>query len=190
MQRLRWIARNVGSLQLIFGGKAHPQDEGGKKMIRQLFEVADALKDILPLVYVENYDMNWAKWLTSGVDLWLNTPQRPNEASGTSGMKAMLNGVPSLSVLDGWWVEGHVEGKTGWAIGDGGETPEDSVSEAGALYNKLESTILPLFYGQPRAYAAVMRYAISLNGSFFNSQRMLRQYVTNAYFPDTARLLI
>ena len=110
----------VGPLQIIYGGKAHPNDAPGKALIRDLFEVRKQLQGAIQLVYVENYDMEWAKWLTSGVDLWLNTPQRPLEASGTSGMKAVLNGVPSLSVLDGWWVEGHVEGKTGWAIGHGG----------------------------------------------------------------------
>jgi len=184
LQRLRWIARNVGPMQLVFGGKAHPRDERGKSLIRELFEIAENLKDDVPMVYVEDYDWTWARWMTSGVDLWLNTPQRPMEASGTSGMKAVLNGVPSLSVLDGWWVEGHVEGKTGWSIGNSDEAASDSVSEASLLYDKLESVILPMFYGQSKAYAAVMRYTISLNGSFFHAHRMLRQYVTNAYFPE------
>ncbi|MSO19662.1 MAG: alpha-glucan family phosphorylase [Acidobacteria bacterium] len=192
IQRLRWIARMVGPLQIIFGGKAHPNDAPGKALIRDLFEVAESLKGAIQLVYVENYDMEWGKSLTSGADLWLNTPQRPLEASGTSGMKAVLNGVPSLSVLDGWWVEGHVEGKTGWCIGNSGNgpgsevsaEPEDAVQEANSLYDKLETTILPMYYGQPNAYAAVMRYTISLNGSYFNTQRMVRQYLTNAYFPE------
>jgi glycogen phosphorylase len=185
LQRLRWIARMVGPLQIIYGGKAHPNDTPGKNLIRELFEVRTQLQGAIQLVYVENYDMEWAKWLTAGVDLWLNTPERPMEASGTSGMKATLNGVPSLSVLDGWWVEGHVEGKTGWAIGNGGSEPEDTITEANSLYEKLESAILPMYYGQPNAFAAVMRYAIALNGSFFNTQRMVRQYLTNAYFPDS-----
>jgi starch phosphorylase len=186
VQRLRWIARMVGPLQVIYGGKAHPNDAPGKALIRDLFAVRGQLEGAIQLVYVENYDMEWAKRLTSGVDLWLNTPQRPLEASGTSGMKAVLNGVPSLSVLDGWWVEGHVEGKTGWAIGNGGNEPADAVAEANSLYDKLESAVLPLYYGQPNAYASVMRYAISLNGSFFNTQRMVRQYLLNAYFPEGA----
>ena len=108
------------------------------------------------------------------MDVWLNTPQRPQEASGTSGMKAALNGVPSLSVLDGWWVEGHAEGLTGWAIGHGGELLADSSSEIASMYDKLELLILPLYYGKPTAFAEVMRSAIALNGSFFNAQRWSR----------------
>jgi len=134
------------------------------------------------VIYLENYDMRWAKLLTSGVDIWLNTPHRPYEASGTSGMKAALNGVPSLSVLDGWWVEGHFEGVTGWAAG----TDKDSAPEAEvlSLYDKLERVILPTYYARPRAFAEVMRSAIAVNGSFFNTQRTVSQYVMNAYFPE------
>ena len=126
--------------------------------------------------------MSLAHQMVSGVDLWLNNPMKPLEASGTSGMKAALNGVPSFSVLDGWWVEGHVEGVTGWSIG-GPELEADPARDAVDLYIKLERVILPLFYGLPFAYAEVMRSAIALNGSFFNTQRMVRQYVHNAYFP-------
>src|SRR6516225_7381079 len=140
-----------------------------------------ALKDSIPAVYVENYDMRWALLMTSGADLWLNTPQRPFEASGTSGMKAALNGVPSFSVPDGWWLEGHVEGATGWDIGRE-EIPESPADEIASLYNKLEKVIVPMFYGRPDAYGEVMRLSIALNGSFFNSQRMLSQYVLDAYF--------
>jgi starch phosphorylase len=111
-ERLAWIARNVGPFQLVFGGKAHPRDAGGKEMIRSVHGAGAALAGVIPVTYVEDYDMNWGKLLTSGVDLWLNTPQRPQEASGTSGMKAALNGVPSLSITDGWWIEGHLEGVT------------------------------------------------------------------------------
>jgi len=181
LERLRWIARRIGPLQVIYGGKAHPRDEGGKALIRRVFEAAMSLNDIVKVVYLENYNMRWARWICSGVDLWLNTPQRPQEASGTSGMKAALNGVPSLSVLDGWWVEGHLEGATGWAIGHGPEIPEDSAMEAATLYDKLESIILPMFYGRPTAYAQIMQYAIAINGSFFNTQRMGSQYLANAY---------
>jgi glycogen phosphorylase len=133
-------------------------------------------------VYLENYDMGLARDICAGVDLWLNTPQRPQEASGTSGMKAALNGVPSLSVLDGWWLEGHQEGVTGWAIGDEQASSEDPSREVASLYDKLEQVILPLFYRQPEEYAKVMRSAIALNGSFFNTQRMVFQYLRNAYF--------
>jgi starch phosphorylase len=111
----------------------------------------------------------------------LNTPRKPQEASGTSGMKAAVNGVPSFSVLDGWWIEGHVEGVTGWSIGESWETEDDDVKEAASLYDKLETLILPMFYGRPSAYARIMRHAIALNGSFFNARRMVLQYRENAY---------
>ena len=121
--------------------------------------------------------------MVAGVDIWVNNPMKPLEASGTSGMKAALNGVPSLSVLDGWWIEGHVEGVTGWSIGSNETEAADQSKDAQDLYLKLERVILPLFYGLPFAYAEVMRSAIALNGSFFNTQRMVEQYVRNAYFP-------
>ena len=179
--RLRRMALEVGPFQVIYGGKAHPHDEGGKALIRRVFEAGEALKGAVPVVYVENYDMRWGQLLTSGVDVWLNTPRRPQEASGTSGMKAALNGVPSFSVLDGWWVEGHVEGVTGWSIGSRQEPAEDQSSEVTSLYDKLERSILPLFYGRPLGYAEVMRATIALNGGFFNTQRMVQQYLANAY---------
>jgi glycogen phosphorylase len=183
-ERLRWLAERVGPLQLVFAGKAHPRDEEGKTLIQRLFQAAASLSDGIKFLYLPDYDMRWAQLLTSGVDVWLNTPQRPHEASGTSGMKAALNGVPSLSVLDGWWIEGCVEGATGWAIGasDGSPTAE---AEAASLYDKLERVILPAFYGRPDSFAEIMRSTIALNGSFFNTQRMVHQYVSNAYFPDT-----
>jgi starch phosphorylase len=180
LERLRRMAQEVGPFQVIYSGKAHPRDEGGKALIRRVFEGAEALRGAVPVVYVENYDMRLGQLLTSGVDLWLNTPQRPQEASGTSGMKAALNGVPSLSVLDGWWIEGHVEGVTGWAIG-GREPDEDATAEVTSLYDKLERVILPLFYGRADGYSEIMRSAIAFNGSFFNTQRMVSQYLTNAY---------
>ena len=135
---------------------------------------------VIRTVYVENYDMNWGRLITSGVDIWLNTPMRPQEASGTSGMKAALNGVPSFSVIDGWWAEGWIEGITGWAIGNT-DIIEDPASEVATLYDKLERQILPMFYGTPNRYTEVMRSAIALNGSFFNTQRMVQQYLANAY---------
>ena len=181
LERLRRIDREIGPLQFVYAGKAHPRDEGGKALIRRVYEAAGQLRDDVPIVYLEEYDMALGRQLCAGVDVWLNTPQRPLEASGTSGMKAALNGVPSLSVLDGWWIEGHVEGVTGWAIGDGSETEGDSSREAASLYEKLETVIAPLYYGRPTDFAAIMRSAIALNGSFFNTQRMLSQYVMNAY---------
>jgi starch phosphorylase len=181
---LRKIAHQIGPLQILYAGKAHPHDEGGKALIRNVFQAAAALNsDAIKIVYLENYDAGLAKLITSGVDLWLNTPQRPQEASGTSGMKAALNGVPSLSVLDGWWIEGCLEGVTGWAIGRDDDLPRDPLEERMSLYQKLESVIVPMYYGRPLAYAEVMRSAIAVNGSFFNTHRMLRQYINNAYFP-------
>jgi starch phosphorylase len=182
LDRLRTIARKVGPIQFVFGGKAHPKDETGKAQIVRIFEAAKALRDDVPVVYVENYDLEWAKLLVSGCDLWLNTPLRPLEASGTSGMKAALNGVPSLSVLDGWWIEGWIEGVTGWAI-DSPEVAEDPAPEAASLYDKLERVITPMFFGHSEAFAKVMRSAIAINGSYFNTERMVQQYLGNAYFP-------
>lgn len=180
-ERLVRCAEKFRGLQIIFAGKAHPHDEPGQKLIRQIFEVATYLKsDALKIVYLENYEWKLGAMLTSGVDLWLNTPRRPFEASGTSGMKAALNGVPSLSVLDGWWVEGCIDGVTGWAIPDS-DTQEQEVA---SLYQRLESTILPLYYGDPEQWRAVMRSTIALNGSFFNTHRMLQEYISNAYYPD------
>ena len=179
-ERLRHIARDVGPIQLVYGGKAHPHDEGGKNLIRRVVGGASSLADVIRTAYVENYDMRWGKLITSGVDLWLNTPMRPQEASGTSGMKAAMNGVPSFSVVDGWWAEGHIEGVTGWSIGSS-EVAEDPSLEVAALYDKLEREIVPMFYGRPNRYTEMMRFAIALNGSFFNTQRMLLQYIANAY---------
>ena len=185
IDRLIKIARNVGKLQIVFGGKAHPHDGGGKELIRRIHAAREQLGELVKIVYLENYEMSLAHKMVAGVDLWLNNPMKPLEASGTSGMKAAMNGVPSFSVLDGWWVEGHVEGVTGWSIG-GPELEADATRDAVDLYIKLERVILPLFYGLPFAYAEVMRSAIAINGSFFNTQRMVGQYVHNAYFPNGA----
>jgi starch phosphorylase len=184
--RLAEIASKVGPLQLIYAGKAHPQDTPGKEVIRRIHQMKEVLKGRIKLVYLENYDIELAKLITSGVDLWLNTPQPPLEASGTSGMKAAVNGVPSFSIMDGWWVEGCIEGITGWAIGgdkDAGlGSHETRAEDAQALYNKLEMIILPMFCNEQDRYAEVMRHSIALNASFFNTERMLSQYITKAYF--------
>ena len=179
-ERLRRIAREIGPIQLVYGGKAHPRDEGGKKLIRDVFDGASSVKDVIRTVYVENYDMHWGALITAGVDLWLNNPMRPQEASGTSGMKSALNGVPSFSVRDGWWIEGHIEGVTGWSVGNE-EDEEDHESEVNSLYTKLATDIVPMYYRQPERYTNVMRMSIALNASFFNTQRMVQQYVSNAY---------
>ena len=181
MDRLKQIARDAGPLQLIYAGKAHPRDDGGKAIIRRIFEAAAALANDVRVVYLENYDMALGKLICSGVDVWLNTPLRPQEASGTSGMKAALNGVPSLSVLDGWWIEGHVEGVTGWSIGETNGQDIDPDAEVHSLYQKLERIILPLFYKDNDKFTEVMRSAIAINASFFNTQRMVFQYLRDAY---------
>jgi starch phosphorylase len=180
-ERLKQIVSEVGPLQIVYGGKAHPKDEGGKDLIRRIFQARDSLQDLIRVVYLEEYDIALAKHICAGVDLWLNTPQKPHEASGTSGMKAVLNGVPSLSVLDGWWIEGHFEGVTGWSIGESWEPESNTLQEVASLYGKLEYMIVPMFYNRPKAYAEVMRSTIAINGSFFNAQRMVSQYAANAY---------
>ena len=179
--RLLQIAGESGGLQILYGGKAHPHDEPGKAIIRRVIEEAAALNsNALKVVYLENYEWELGALLTSGCDLWLNTPRRPYEASGTSGMKAAMNGVPSLSTLDGWWIEGCIEGATGWSIV---ESDEEEM-EAESLYEKLAVEILPLYYRYPARWKEVMRLTLAINGAFFNTQRMLQQYLMNAYFPN------
>jgi starch phosphorylase len=185
IERLKSISLKAGNLQLIYAGKAHPHDQGGKELIRRIFQAKESLKKEIKIAYLENYDIELGKMMTSGVDLWLNTPQPPLEASGTSGMKAALNGVPSLSILDGWWIEGHIEGVTGWSIEENGRGTgqgHDLQKDAISLYNKLEQVIIPLYYNDRDRFIDVMRHSIALNGSFFNTQRMLQQYVLKAYF--------
>ncbi|MBA5869297.1 MAG: alpha-glucan family phosphorylase [Nitrospira sp. CR2.1] len=179
------IAKKVGPIQLIFAGKAHPKDEPGKEIIRRVVRVAGQVKPEVQIAYLEDYDLTLAQLLTAGVDLWLNTPLPPLEASGTSGMKAAHNGVPSLSVLDGWWVEGHIEGITGWSIGRG---PSDATSQEGRgaqdareLYDKLRGVIAPMFYQRRERWSEIMRSTIAFNASFFNTHRMVQQYAANAY---------
>lgn len=187
LDRLRQIAKNAGSFQVVFAGKAHPKDGGGKEIIKRIFKAKKALKKAVPIVFLDDYNLDLGGKLTAGGDLWLNTPQYPLEASGTSGMKAALNGVPSLSILDGWWVEGHIEGVTGWSIGEphrsepAPDIETNNAAEAESLYSKLQNVILPLFYEDRSRYLAVMQHAIAINGSFFNTQRMVQQYITDAY---------
>lgn len=181
VERLSQVARECGNIQLIFAGKAHPKDWQGKDLIRKIFQISRQLKNDIKVVFLSNYDMDVAKMLISGVDLWLNTPQRPMEASGTSGMKAVHNGIPNLSVLDGWWIEGHIEGVTGWAIGSKSVESESGDGEARDIYDKLEQIILPMYYGEREKWLDIMRHSIAFNASFFNTQRMVQQYVLNAY---------
>jgi starch phosphorylase len=185
VERLRGIAKSTGPLQLIYAGKAHPEDRQGKELIQRIWQLRDVLKKDVRIAYLANYDMELCKRITSGVDVWLNTPQPPLEASGTSGMKAALNGVPSLSVLDGWWIEGCIEGVTGWAIGENGRgvpATHDRSQDATLLYSKLDQVVIPTFYKDRDRFIEIMRHAIALNGSFFNTQRMMSQYVVNAYY--------
>ena len=180
-ERLAAIAKAAGGLQILFAGKAHPHDGPGKAIIQQVVEEAARLSDdTLRILYLENYDWGLGAKLTAGVDVWVNTPRRPYEASGTSGMKAALNGVPSLSILDGWWIEGHIEGVTGWAIEDGADDQE----EAESLYRKLESAVVPLYLDPPEKWARLMRTTLAFNGSYFNTNRMVKQYNRNAYYPQ------
>ena len=185
-ERLVEIAERIGGLQILYAGKSHPADNAGKALIREVFADAEKLNSSsLKIIYLENYDWELGEQLTSGVDVWLNTPLRPYEASGTSGMKAALNGVPSLSVLDGWWIEGCAENITGWAIPDA----DDEASEADSLYRKLEHSIAPCF-ADKACWAELRRHCIAINGSFFNTHRMLGQYVANAYFPLASSIAV
>lgn len=182
--RLRSIVSRAGLFQVVYAGKAHPHDQGGKEMIQRVFRFKEALKNQIKIAYLEDYDLEVGKLMTSGADVWLNTPEPPLEASGTSGMKAALNGVPSLSVLDGWWIEGCIEGTTGWSIGQEareGAPGGDSSCDAGDLYDKLGQVVIPLYYNDREGFVDIMRHAIALNGSFFNTHRMLEQYVLKAY---------
>ncbi|MFH1917410.1 MAG: alpha-glucan family phosphorylase [Nanoarchaeota archaeon] len=180
VNRLLRIHEKYGKIQIVFAGKAHAKDAAGKELIKRIYRLREPVKEKVRIIYMDNYDMILAKLLVAGVDLWVNTPRPPMEASGTSGMKAAHNGIPQLSTLDGWWLEGHIEGKTGWAVGDA-KTAGDDVKDAESLYQQLEK-IIPIFYNSPAEWAGVMKSCIALNASFFNTHRMVQQYMANAYF--------
>jgi starch phosphorylase len=185
LDRLKRIAAQAGGLQLVYAGKAHPRDEEGKQLIRRMFQLQRQLSGSIRIAFLENYDLDLGRLVTAGVDVWLNTPEPPLEASGTSGMKAALNGVPSLSIPDGWWLEGCMEGLTGWSIGEDARDPtqrQDGARDATSLYEKLEHAVIPAFQKDRGQFVNIMRHAIALNGAFFNTQRMLSQYVLKAYF--------
>ncbi|MCC6285702.1 MAG: alpha-glucan family phosphorylase [Phycisphaerales bacterium] len=181
--RLRAIVRSAGPVQVIYAGKAHPHDGRGKEIIQEIVRAAGTLRREIEVVFVPNYDIELARLYVAGSDLWLNNPEPPLEASGTSGMKAALNGVPSLSTMDGWWIEGCAEGVTGWAIEGEGQGDALAAAHANSLYQKLEHVILPLYYGDRTGYAKVMRRAVAINGSYFTTERMAREYALRAYFP-------
>jgi starch phosphorylase len=183
VERLEKIGN--GKIQVIYAGKAHPKDTPGKELIKKIFSHRKQLKGKVRIAFLQNYNMEIALKLVSGVDIWLNTPLRPLEASGTSGMKAAQNGVMNFSVLDGWWIEGHIEGFTGWAIGPAAKEVKPDINmnqvDAEDLYNKLERVIIPLYYNDRKCWIRMMQNAIGKNAYYFNSHRMMRRYVTEAY---------
>jgi len=185
--RLAAIAQKHGPIQVIYGGKAHPNDAAGKGIIHEIAQLRGRLNGSVKVVFVPNYEIDIAKLLVAGCDLWLNNPEPPLEASGTSGMKAALNGVPQLSTLDGWWLEGWVEGVTGWAIGEPGDSVLTMPAErlykkhAESLYSQLDTKILPLYHNDRPGWIRVMKNAIALNGSHFTTERMVRDYALRAY---------
>lgn len=183
LERLTNIAKN--KVQFVFAGKAHPKDEPGKQLIQKVFQAMENLKGKVDIAYLENYDMNLGASITAGVDVWLNTPRRPREASGTSGMKAAHNGVLNLSVLDGWWIEGCVEGVTGWAIGpkpnEENLADYDESLDVEDLYNKLEHVIIPMYYERRSEWIRMMKNTIVINASYFNTHRMIKEYAFRAY---------
>jgi len=184
IERLKSINKK-GKIQIILAGKAHPNDIQGKELIRETINTINSLNDEIKIAFLPNYEMWLGQLMISGVDLWLNTPMRPHEASGTSGMKAAHNGVLNFSILDGWWIEGCVEGITGWSIGPKANSCEDFVDEKleiNDLYYKLENKIIPLYYKNREGWIKMMLHSISHNASFFNTQRMVTQYITNCYF--------
>jgi len=183
-ERLRHISETVGPIQIIYAGKAHPKDYAGKDIIKKIISAKNNIGGNIKIVYIHNYDITIGKMLTSGVDLWVNTPRRPMEASGTSGMKSAHNGVPQFSTLDGWWIEGRIENITGWAIGSrkSNEKQSDDDTDRKDLYDKLENVIISKFYNDRDNWIRTMRSCIAINASFFNTNRMMQQYVLNAYF--------
>jgi starch phosphorylase len=175
-----WRIARKHPFQLVMAGKAHPKDEPAKSQLARLLGIFSDNEAHCRCAFLPNYNMSLALLLVSGADIWLNTPKRPMEASGTSGMKAAHNGVPSLSILDGWWVEGCIEGITGWAIGTP-ETPDRDQEDADSLYHKLAQVVLPLYANDRQGWIKVMKGAISKNAYYFNSLWMMRRYASEAY---------
>ncbi|MCF7866051.1 alpha-glucan family phosphorylase [Candidatus Woesearchaeota archaeon] len=185
IERLKKISKEKGKIQIIFAGKAHPRDIQGKEILQGIIRRIKELEHEIKICYLENYDMHVSKYMTSGCDLWLNTPKRPLEASGTSGMKAAHNAIPSISILDGWWIEGFIENVTGWSIGEENpkELDENKLDEldANSLYEQLENIIIPMYYKDHNKYLEIMRSTLAINGSYFNTHRMAKQYLVRAY---------
>jgi starch phosphorylase len=168
----------AGKIQVVFSGKAHPNDSEGKEIIRQIVESSKSMFGQVKIIFLENYNMWLGRMITSGVDVWLNTPLRPNEASGTSGMKATLNGVPNLSVLDGWWAEGCKDGVNGWSVGDP-DFPDDE-KDANHLYSVLENHVIPVYYNNKEKWESIMKEAIK-TGVEFTADRMIKEYNQKYY---------
>jgi glycogen phosphorylase len=194
-ERLRRLLNNPERpVQIIFAGKAHPADQPGKDLIKEIYTLSRTPDFAGKIIFLENYDMDMARHLVSGVDLWLNNPIRPHEASGTSGMKAALNGVPNCSILDGWWAEGYT-GSNGWAIGEEREYQDietQNDADASDLYNKLEAEIVPTFYqrnaeGVPHGWVQVMKEAIVSCAPRFSMMRQVEEYANLLYMPTTER---
>lgn len=184
-EKLLDVAQEVSEFQMLFAGKAHPQGQASKEMIKRVNDHIKDVREDIKMTYLEGYDMKLAKLLTSGVDLWLNNPERGREACGTSGMKAACNGIPQLSILDGWWIEGHLENVTGWKIGLEAEEIEGDENmdeiDSSDIYEKLEDEIIPKFYADKKTWTRIMRNSIAFNASYFNTHRMVREYISNAY---------
>lgn len=181
VDRLRAIAKKYGKLQIVFSGKAYPTDAEGKSLVHKLIEATKLSDDNLKIAFIPDYDMDVAKTIILGVDLWLNNPLPPLEASGTSGMKASLNGIPNFSILDGWWVEGHLEDQTGWSIGQDlcqGDTCK--LIEIEDLYSKLENQIYEAWIDR-KAWARIIKSCIALNGTYFNTNRVVQEYFLISY---------
>lgn len=182
MKRLLKIQAKSGKIQIIFAGKAHPHDDVGKKFVLEVNKIANKYKDKIKIIFMPAYDMDMAKVIIPGVDIWLNNPIPPNEASGTSGMKAVCNGVPQFSTFDGWWCEGYKKNKTGWLIGDKKVTKNNSDKDhLSSLYKVLEEEIMPLYYKKPLAWKKLMRSTIYINAPFFSTERVVRDYAKSAY---------
>jgi starch phosphorylase len=197
VERLKQLIHNsYRPLQFVFAGKAHPADDPAKLMLQEVYNFVRNPEFGGRIAFVEDYDMHIARYLVQGVDVWLNTPRKPNEASGTSGMKAAFNGVINLSILDGWWAEAY-NGRNGWAINSGIESDnpdEQDGADADALYSVLEEQVVPLFYQRdqdniPRGWVAMMREAIRTVGPKFSTRRMVKEYATNYYVPALREIL-
>jgi starch phosphorylase len=193
---LKIITRPGQPVQVIFAGKSHPDHEGGKLLIQEVYRAVKRAENGGRLVFLEDYDMNLARYLVQGVDVWMNTPRRPNEASGTSGQKAAINGVLNFSVMDGWWREGF-NGRNGWAIGEDADIADANLqdeADAESLYEQLENEIAPLYYtertgdGLPVEWIERMKHSIRTLAPQFSTRRMVKEYVERMYLPVMERV--